>query len=55
MRFLTKKRLFILKHYDFLLADLIAFVLGYLASLAFRRCMWYNQPHDPIRRKIANE
>ena len=46
MRFLTKKRLFILKHYDFLLVDFIAFVLGYLVSLLFRRSLeirLYNQ------------
>ena len=46
MRFLTKKRLFILKHYDFLLVDFIAFALGYFVSLLFRRSLditLYNQ------------
>ncbi len=46
MRLLTKKRLFIAKHWDFLLADLLAFALGYYISLAFRRSLklnMYNQ------------
>lgn len=46
MNVLRKKKLFVAKHYDFLIVDLVAFVLGYLLSLAFRRSLdlnFYNQ------------
>ncbi len=39
MKILTKKRLFILKHYDFLIVDLLAFILGFYLSLVFRRSL----------------
>ena len=46
MKILIKKRLYIVKHYDFLIADLIAFILGLYVSLIFRRSLdinLYNQ------------
>ena len=39
LKILTKKRLFIAKHYDFLIVDLAALILGYWLSLAFRRSL----------------
>ena len=39
MKILTKKRLFIGKHYDFLLIDLLAFILGFWLSLMIRRSL----------------
>ena len=39
MKLLKKKCLFIAKHYDFLLVDLAAVILGFIVSLAFRRSM----------------
>lgn len=46
MKLLTKKCLYIVKHYDFLIADLIAFALGLYVSYIFRRSLeisLYNQ------------
>ena len=46
MKVLTKKRLFIVKHFDFLIVDLIAFILGFCISYLFRRSLstnMYNQ------------
>ena len=46
MKVITKKRLFIQKHYDFLLVDLAAFILGFVVSFIFRRSLdfdLYNQ------------
>lgn len=46
MRILSKKSLYIAKHYDFLLFDLIAFALGLYVSYIFRRSLeisLYNQ------------
>ena len=46
MKILTKKRLFIAKHYDFLIVDLVAFILGFYVSLLLRRSLdmrFYNQ------------
>ena len=46
MKIITKKRLFIRKYYDFLIVDLIAFILGFYVSLIFRRSIdisLYNQ------------
>ena len=39
LKILTKKRLFIAKHYDFLIVDLAALILGYWLSLSFRRSL----------------
>ena len=39
MKILTKKWLFIAKHFDFLIVDLIAFILGFYVSLIFRRSL----------------
>ncbi len=39
MKTLTKKRLFIAKHWDFLVVDLLAFILGYYVSFLFRRSL----------------
>ena len=46
LKILTKKRLFIAKHYDFLIVDLAAFILGFYVSLLLRRSLemrFYNQ------------
>lgn len=39
MKTLTQKRLFIAKHWDFLVVDLLAFILGYYVSFLFRRSL----------------
>ena len=39
MKILKKKWLFILKHFDFLVVDLIAFIIGFYVSLVFRRSL----------------
>ena len=46
MKIITKKRLFIRKHYDFLLVDLLAFVFSFIVAYIFRRSLninLYNQ------------
>lgn len=46
MKIITRKRLFVQKHYDFLLVDLMAFILGFVVSFIFRRSLdfdLYNQ------------
>ena len=46
MKVITKKRLFIRKHYDFLLVDLLAFVFSFIVAYIFRRSLninLYNQ------------
>lgn len=48
MKIITKKRLFIRKHYDFLLVDLLAVVLGFIVAYIFRRSLninMYNQDY----------
>ena len=46
MKIITKKRLFIRKHYDFLLVDLLAFIASFVVAYIFRRSLninLYNQ------------
>ena len=46
MKIITKKRLYIRKHYDFLLVDLLAFIASFVVAYIFRRSLninLYNQ------------